>query len=98
MKILENKKTQVKQQDGSIMDYATLIHWVICTIDPRQGILLDEMEKRQRIKAAAQGSSMRFEDADARKLQELVAKHAWTIFHEDLIQFGQDVKDMPNAA
>ena len=99
MKILENKETRLKNQDGETYTlYSDLINHSL-NIIPQGGISPSEMRKRVRIiksleKAPLAGNIIKFEDNDAENLKQIVKTSKWSLIHEDILNFQDDVDSM----
>lgn len=94
MRAFENKITEIPDTDkeGTNTNYSGLCAYVL-NIMPEGGYSIDEMEARLRIKAVTgkANGTIKLEDADYSKLNELVQASKWPMLHQDVINFKKDV-------
>lgn len=100
MKTLELKETTIprlmSEPQGAKLSYRDLLETVLKQ-DHGQGFVFEELRMRLKIldQIEAADGVLRLEDTEAVSLQSYVNKTRWALVHRDIVQFCQDVADMP---
>lgn len=102
MKVLVNKKTKIRGQNGKFLDYKKLI--IDCLDNPQispttgqsMGFSRSMMNDRNRIEKVVEDSDIQmiFEDNDATNLKNIVNVMRWASRHDDFETFMDAVDDM----
>lgn len=105
-KILKNSKTklQIADKEGKLIEnasYSDILRACVNSIADDRGlpipITIEEMKKRLRILDvldSSKNSNIILEDADAAKLQELVANHKWLNIEREIVEMVDFVAEM----
>ena len=94
MKSIENKTTQIKNAEG-FMTYADLIK-IVCEQPLQGGYSMTDIEQRLAIKKACDKAEATIEIEDLRLayLKSICATSKWGAVHEDLLLFGEYIKEL----
>lgn len=99
MKVLENKVTELRSENG-LATYGDLVK--VCMNQPVQGGLpVNEIRKRLRVLDVVEKplvAEYQFEDADAKTLQSCVAAMRWMSPQRAFVEFSDDVASMTAAS
>lgn len=92
MKTLTNKETSIQNVDESKMTYADLSK-ICINVMPQGGLDVTEMMARLKVtnKLEEGNGTVKLEDSEAETLKACVKSMKWTMMHQDLVDFIQDV-------
>jgi hypothetical protein len=92
MKTLTNKKTEIEGFNDSKMTYADLAK-ICINVMPQGGLDVTEMIARLKVtnKLEEDKTKIDLEDAEAETLKACVTSMKWTMMHQDLVDFIQEV-------
>lgn len=91
MKSIENKTTEIKQEDA-LLTYAGLLQIVVK--QPKQGGYgIDDLTNRLAIIHVLDSANgtIELEDAHYKYIKPLVEKMTWNVLHKDLLTFTNDI-------
>lgn len=94
MKTLTNKKTEIEGFNDSKMTYADLAK-ICINVMPQGGLDVTEMIARLKVTNKLEDKTkIDLEDAEAETLKACVTSMKWTMMHQDLVDFIQEVEKL----
>ena len=95
MKTFKNQDTQITDDGGEEFFMFSNLAVICVKYIPQGGLDLEDMDTRLKLfrKLSTHSSTISLEDSEAKKLKECVNKYRWAMIHDDLISFGNYVKE-----
>ncbi len=94
MKTLTNKKTEIEGFNDSKMTYADLAK-ICINVMPQGGLDVTEMIARLKVTNKLEDKTkINLEDAEAETLKACVTSMKWTMMHQDLVDFIQEIEKL----